>query len=131
MTQAPAAIFKIPTKSPQRARGPVSRALRVVAAKPKAASLVAGLGIRAATRGDGEVIELELGITVYPPRDDGGRWRAAWYEDGAEAVRVGLRGEARREAGEGQAADRHGRVEHDQARRGPDRLVPQPGPASR
>jgi integrase len=28
------------------------------------------------------VIELEHGITVYPPRTLGGRWRAAWYEDG-------------------------------------------------
>ena len=37
---------------------------------------------RAATRGDGEVIELDLGITVYPPRDKGGRWRAVWHEDG-------------------------------------------------
>ena len=53
-----------------------------VAAKPKPASRVAGVETRAATRGDGEVIELDLGITVYPPRQDGGRWRAAWYEDG-------------------------------------------------
>ena len=37
---------------------------------------------RTATRGDGEVIELELGITVYPPRQEGGRWRAVWNEDG-------------------------------------------------
>jgi integrase len=28
------------------------------------------------------VIELEYGITVYPARFDGDRWRAAWYEDG-------------------------------------------------
>ena len=33
------------------------------------------------TRG-GEVIELEYGITVYPAREDRGRWRAAWYESG-------------------------------------------------
>ena len=85
MTQAPAAVFKIPTESPQLARGAVSRARRA-AAKPRAAgsaaSRVAGVETRAATRGDGEVIELDLGITVYPPRQDGGRWRAAWYEDG-------------------------------------------------
>jgi len=85
MTQAPAAVFKIPTESPQLARGAVSRARRA-AAKPRAAgsaaSRVADVETRAATRGDGEVIELELGITVYPPRDKGGRWRAAWYEDG-------------------------------------------------
>ena len=37
---------------------------------------------RAATRGGGEVIELEYGITVYPARDEHGRWRAVWHEDG-------------------------------------------------
>ena len=31
---------------------------------------------------DRPVIELEHGITVYPPRTSGGRWRAVWYEDG-------------------------------------------------
>jgi integrase len=36
---------------------------------------------RAATRGGGEVIELEYGITVYPARSEGGRWRAVWYEN--------------------------------------------------
>src|SRR6185437_1653990 len=67
-------------------RGPVGRARKAAAAKPKAAGLaagrVAGAGTRAATRGDGEAIELGLGITVYPPRDEGGRRRAAWHEDG-------------------------------------------------
>jgi integrase len=28
------------------------------------------------------VIELDCGITVYPARFDGDRWRAIWYEDG-------------------------------------------------
>jgi hypothetical protein len=28
------------------------------------------------------VIELEHGITVYPARFEGDRWRAVWYEDG-------------------------------------------------
>jgi hypothetical protein len=37
---------------------------------------------RAATRGDAEVIELEHGITVYLPRQEGGRWRAVWHEAG-------------------------------------------------
>src|SRR5690242_18205019 len=82
MTPVPTAVFKIPTESPQPARGPVGRARKAAAAKPKPSSRVAGTGTRAATRGDGEVIELDLGITVYPPRQDGGRWRAAWYEDG-------------------------------------------------
>jgi hypothetical protein len=85
MTQAPASIVKIPTQSPQPARGVVSRA-RKATTKPKAVGLaagrVAGVETRAASRGDGEVIELELGITVYPPRDKGGRWRAVWHEVG-------------------------------------------------
>jgi hypothetical protein len=42
--------------------------------------LAAGTG-RAATRGDGEVIELDCGITMYPARSEGGRWRAASYEN--------------------------------------------------
>ena len=82
MTQAPAAIVKIPTESPQPARGKASRARKTAAAQPRAASRVAGIETRAATRGDGEVVELDLGITVYPPRQDGGRWRAVWHEDG-------------------------------------------------
>ena len=74
MTQAPPAVFKIPTKSPQPARGKAARPApgRVI---------VTGTG-RAATRGGGEVIELEHGITVYPAREEPGRWRAVWYEDG-------------------------------------------------
>jgi integrase len=28
------------------------------------------------------VIELACGLTVYPARSEGGRWRAVWYEDG-------------------------------------------------
>jgi hypothetical protein len=71
MTQAPASIFKIPTESPQPARGRPSRALKLTVALPKAASRVAGIETRAAMRGDGEVIELDHGITVYPPKDKG------------------------------------------------------------
>jgi integrase len=29
------------------------------------------------------VVELECGVTVYPARLPGGRWRAVWYENGA------------------------------------------------
>ena len=29
------------------------------------------------------VVELECGVTVYPARVAGGRWRAVWYENGA------------------------------------------------
>jgi hypothetical protein len=37
----------------------------------------------AATRGDDRVVvEVEGGITVYPARCAGDRWRAVWYEDG-------------------------------------------------
>jgi hypothetical protein len=36
-----------------------------------------------ATRGGGEVIDYENGITVYPARSEGGRWRAVWQEDGS------------------------------------------------
>jgi hypothetical protein len=83
MTQAAAAIFQIPTVPPQPSRAKSSRA---VAAKPRAASLnvipITGVSTRAATRGDGEVIELDYGITVYPPREAGDRWRAVWHENG-------------------------------------------------
>jgi hypothetical protein len=43
---------------------------------------VVGVETRAATRGDGEVIKLDLRITVCPPWDRGGWWRAVWHEDG-------------------------------------------------
>jgi hypothetical protein len=78
MTQAAPAIFKIPTKSPQPARGRVARRARSQVA---AWTLANGAG-RAASRGDGEVIELAYGITVYPAREVNGRWRAVWYEGG-------------------------------------------------
>jgi hypothetical protein len=83
MTQAAATVFKIPTQSPQPARARPGRARKAPAAQSRAASRVARAEIRAATRGDGEVIELDPGITVYPPRQEGGRWRAVWHEDGA------------------------------------------------
>jgi integrase len=82
MTQAPASIFKIPTESPQPAprkpTRPAGRA-KAVGSPPRSRVLPAGTG-RAATRGGGEVIVLECGITVYPARSEGGRWRAVWYE---------------------------------------------------
>jgi hypothetical protein len=82
MTQAPAAVFKIPTESPQpgKAAKPSGRAKKAPHAG-RSPVLASGNG-RAATRGGGEVIELECGITVYPARSEGGRWRAVWYEDG-------------------------------------------------
>jgi hypothetical protein len=84
MTQAPAAIFKIPTDSPQpaprRAAKPSGRP-RKAPTTGRSPALAGGTG-RAATRGGGEVIELECGITVYPARSEGGRWRAVWQEAG-------------------------------------------------
>jgi len=78
---------KIPTKIPQAARpdakglaSPARAATRSRRARPGA--LVRG-GTREPTRGDGGVVlELEWGITVYPARVAGGRWRATWYEAG-------------------------------------------------
>ena len=64
MTQAPPAVVKIPTKSPQPSR---RTALRPAPGQVHAS----GTG-RAATRGGGEVIQLEHGITVYPARSAGG-----------------------------------------------------------
>jgi hypothetical protein len=73
---------KIPTKSPQPARGTAIRpAGRSKAGRPAIGVLASGTG-RAATRGGGEVIELEYGITVYPAREEHGRWRAVWHENG-------------------------------------------------
>jgi hypothetical protein len=68
----------------------VDKAVRAVGSRAKPArparpapGLVRASGTgRESTRGGGEVIELECGITVYPPRIEGGRWRAVWYEAG-------------------------------------------------
>jgi hypothetical protein len=43
--------------------------------------IASGTG-RATTRGSGEVIELECGVTVHPAREEQGRWKAVWYENG-------------------------------------------------
>jgi integrase len=89
VTQAQPAVFKIPAKIPQLvpdrvAKPPVAR--RTARGKKaygvsRSPVFASGNG-RAATRGGGEVIELEHGITVYPPRDERGRWRAVWHEAG-------------------------------------------------
>jgi integrase len=82
MTQAPPAIFKIPTKYPQPAHKATRPAGHAKTGRPAAGRVLAcGTG-RAATRGGGEVIELEYGISVYPAREEPGRWRAVWHEDG-------------------------------------------------
>lgn len=89
MTQAPAAVFKIPTTSPQPPSEGASRKQPAGRAKKKNALGSARPSVR---RDAAEVIELDQGITVYPPRAEGGRWRAVWRENGkrrqAEAVRA-------------------------------------------
>jgi integrase len=82
VTQAPPAVFKIPTESPQPARKAARPGARARTVRPRTGRVLASGTGRAATRGDGEVIELEHGITVYPAREGTGRWRAVWHESG-------------------------------------------------
>ena len=89
MAQAAPERTKIPTKSPQPAPSGAARpAGRAKKAGSTARSRVLASGTgRAATRGSGDVIDLEYGIleygiTVYPARGEQGRWRAVWYENG-------------------------------------------------
>lgn len=83
MTQAPVTSFKIPTDSPQppRRAAKSSGRPRRASGTGRSPAFVGPTG-HAATRGGGEVIELECGITVYPARSEGGRWRAVWHESG-------------------------------------------------
>jgi hypothetical protein len=83
MLQAPSPSSKVPTTSPQPSSGKAARrAGRPSDRRPASGRvLTSGTG-RAATRGGGEVIELEHGITVYPAREEHGRWRAVWQEGG-------------------------------------------------
>jgi integrase len=64
---------KIPTKSPQRGKSRASAR--------SSEGRVSGAP-RAATRGESEVLVVAGGITVYPARIEGDRWRAVWYEGG-------------------------------------------------
>jgi hypothetical protein len=83
MTQASPVIFKIPTKIPQPGRGSAARpAGRAKLGRPATGRVLANGTGRAATHGGSEVLELEYGITVYPAREEKGRWRAVWHEDG-------------------------------------------------
>ena len=83
MAQEAPARTKIPTKSPQPARSGAARpAGRAKAGRTARGRVLASGTGRAATRGGGPVIELECGITVYPAREEQGRWRAVWYENG-------------------------------------------------
>jgi hypothetical protein len=84
MAQSAPVWAKIPTENPQPPRpaatGPASRTRPArTSSRPAALS---GTG-RAATRSSGRVVvELEWGVTVYPARREGDRWRAVWYEGG-------------------------------------------------
>jgi hypothetical protein len=74
---------KIPTKIPQ----PVHRGARPAGrpandSRPARGQVLASGTGRAATRGGGDVIELEGGVTVYPAREEHGRWRAVGHENG-------------------------------------------------
>ena len=84
MAHVAPARAKIPTENPQPSRPgatrPVART-RSARTSPRPAVL-SGTG-RAATRSSGRVVvELECGVTVYPARREGDRWRAVWYENG-------------------------------------------------
>jgi hypothetical protein len=88
MAQSAPAQPEIPTRIPQPAPAGSRRPPRGPApGKPAARRQPRGARVqgdtRTATRGeDRPVIELACGITVYPAREDGGRWRAVWYENG-------------------------------------------------
>jgi hypothetical protein len=83
MAQEVPAGTKIPTKSPQPPRSGAARpAGRAKVGRTVGGRILANGTGRPATRGGGPVIELECGITVYPARDEQGRWRAVWYEKG-------------------------------------------------
>lgn len=81
MSHGAVTLTKIPTESSQPARrrpGPGRKAV------PKIGSAILALAADAViTDGDGRpVIEMACGITVYPAREEGDRWRAVWYVDG-------------------------------------------------
>ncbi|MGH3402145.1 MAG: hypothetical protein ACRDRJ_06445 [Streptosporangiaceae bacterium] len=82
MMQAAAPLTKIPTKNPQLRRVVAARSDGRAKSADRGSLVLAGGTERAATHGGGEVVELEYGITVYPAREEGGRWRAVWHEDG-------------------------------------------------
>src|SRR5690349_14242616 len=97
MAQSAPVRAKIPTKNPQPSRAGVIRPA-ATAVRPRRtgrSAFAAGTG-RAVTRGDGRVVvEVEGGITVYPARRAGDRWRAVVRGRAAAAVRGGGRGQAR------------------------------------
>ncbi len=85
MAQTALSRSKITTKNPQLARGgPANRTPATARGRRPAqrAAIVTG-DVREGTRGEGRVVvEVAGGITVYPARGAGDRWRAVWYENG-------------------------------------------------
>jgi hypothetical protein len=80
------ALSKIPTKNPQLRGGggirPVPTKARSRRSTAAGSARVSG-ETREATRGDDRVVvEVAGGVTVYPARGAGDRWRAVWYEAG-------------------------------------------------
>ena len=79
--------FRSPTENPQP--GPREDAKPSPKAAPKTSRPGTGKKIsragtvRSATRGNGKPVQLECGVTVYPPHGGERRWRAVWYENGA------------------------------------------------
>ena len=85
MAQTALSRSKITTKNPQLARGgPTNRTPATARGRRGAQSAAAVKGdVREGTRGEGRVVvEVAGGITVYPARGAGDRWRAVWYENG-------------------------------------------------
>ena len=85
MAQTALSRSKITTKTQQLARGgPANRAPATARGHRGAPSAAAVTGdVREGTRGEGRmVVEVAGGITVYPARGAGDRWRAVWYENG-------------------------------------------------
>jgi hypothetical protein len=82
VTQTAPAISRSP-QDPHNRPGTAARPDgRVKAARVASGRVRASGSGRMATWGGGEVIELEYGITVYPAREEHGRWRAVWHESG-------------------------------------------------
>jgi hypothetical protein len=81
-------LLKIPTRIPQLAPAGARRPAGAGRRRPQSSSAPQPGGLlrgeaRMATRGDDRlVVELEWGITVYPARVEGDRWRAVWQENG-------------------------------------------------
>ena len=76
------------SRSPQKPRPAYKSAGKAVPGRARARRaapvpvLVTG-EVREGTRGEGRVVvELPNGVTVYPARFEGDRWRAVWTEDG-------------------------------------------------